>query len=93
MVLFPDATSLLYFDIPMFLFIFGVIFIIVRTFVAQAADPVLNTAIAGLAAGAAILIIRSQWKLQQLLWFRPELVWAIVILIFALIVIKWVLHI
>ena len=92
MALFIDPLSLVYFDIPLFLFLFGVIFILVRTFVATA-DPVMNTAIAGLAGGAAFILIRSQWKLQQLLWFRPELLWAAIILIFVLIAVKWVLHI
>lgn len=92
MALFLDPTSLLFFDIPLFLFLFGVIFILVRTFV-QTADPVMNTAIAALASGAAFIIIRSQWKLQQMLWFRPELLWVAIILLFVLIVVKWMLHI
>ena len=91
MALFIDPTSLVFFDIPLFLFLFGVIFVLVRTFV-KTADPVMNTAIAGLASGAAFILIRSQWKIQQALWFKPELLWVAIILIFVLIVVKWILH-
>lgn len=91
-IMFPDPTALLLFDIPLFLFVFGLIFVLVRVFFAQV-DPATNTAVAALAAGAAFIIVRSQWKIQELLWFNPGIFWAVVILIFAIIVIKWILHI
>ncbi len=91
-LLFPDPMALLLFDIPLFLLVFGVIFILVRVFFAGKVDPIMNTAIAAIAGGAAFIIVRSQWEIQQMLWFRPELIWIAIILIFALIVIKWILH-
>lgn len=90
-LLFMDPQALLLFDIPLFLLLFGIIFLVTRL-IFPGHDPVANTAIAAAAGGAAFIIVRSQFEIQRLIWFNPKIFWGAFILVFILIVIYWLLR-
>ncbi len=93
MVLFLNPQTLLLFDIPLFLLFFGIIFLVTRLLFIGLKDPVANTAIAAVAAGAAFIIVRSQTEIQRWLWFNPNFFYGMVILVFILIVISMILKV
>lgn len=61
-----NSAYLVFYDIPLFLLFFALIYIVTR-FVVRIHDSVMSTAIAAFAASAAYFIIRSQTALYQ--WF------------------------
>ena len=68
--------NVLLYDIPIFILFFGLVFIILKKFVAQT-DPVINTAIAAVSASFAYIIIRE--NLYKWLLTHTTSVFAIVI--------------
>ena len=90
MPIFLDPQALLLFDIPLFLLLFGFIFLVVRL-IFKVHDPILHTGITAFAAGAAFIIVRSQFEIQRWLWFNQTMFWAVVVLAFILVVIYWML--
>ncbi len=90
MPIFLDPQGILLFDIPLFLFLFGLIFLIVR-FLFKQYDPIMGTGIAAFAGGAAFIIVRSQFEIQRWLWFNTKVVWALFIIVIILMVIYWML--
>lgn len=90
MPIFLDPQAILLFDVPLFLFLFGLIFLIVRM-IFKAHDPILHSGIAAFAGGAAFILVRSQFEIQRWIWFHQTTFWALVILVFILIVISMIL--
>lgn len=90
-LLFLDPQSLLLFDVPLFLLLFGAIFLVARlAFHVQ--DPVANTAVAAVAGGGAFIAVRSQFEIQQWIWFHPQLFWGLFVLVFILMVVYWMIR-
>ena len=92
MPIFLDPQAILLFDVPLFLFLFGLIFLVVRL-IFKAQDPILHTGISAFAGGLAFIIIRSQFEIQRWFWFNQKIFWALFVLVFILIVIYWMLKI
>ena len=92
MPIFLDPQAILLFDIPLFLFLFGLLFLIVRLVFRQY-DPILGTGIAAFAGGAAFIIVRSQFEIQRWLWFNQSIFWGLVVLVFIGIVVYWMLRV
>ncbi len=92
MPIFLDPQALLLFDVPLFLLLFGAIFLLVRL-VFRMPDPVLSSGIAAFAGGAAFILVRSQFVVTQWILFNPKIFWGLFILVFILVVIYWMLKI
>ena len=63
---FWDVTTFLFFDLPLFLLIFGLVFIITKV-VIRLPDPVMNTAIAAFAAALGYFVVRNSYSMSR--WF------------------------
>lgn len=82
MVFFPGFSpeTLVFFDIPLFLLLFGASFIIIR-FVVKVHEPIMNTAIAAFAGGLAFIAVRSQASISRWLLFNSDKFFAVVLII------------
>lgn len=63
---FWNVQHFLFYDIPLFLLMFG-LFMIITKFVVRIRDPILSTAIPAFAASAAYFVVRNNYAISR--WF------------------------
>jgi len=82
--------NLLLYDLPIFILFFGATFLVLKMFIKQP-DPIINTAIAAVAASIAYIVIREnlyKWFLQNRATVFGIII-GIIILLFAYFVLKF----
>ena len=75
-----NTTHLLFYDIPLFLLFFSLIYIIVR-FGVKIHDSLMTTAIAAFAASVAFFVVRSQTTLYRWFLWNWQLMFGVVVLL------------